>query len=738
MKKILSLILCVILAFSCVVSVGAYSFSNNGTATKKATAYRLPSVNSGDIWWVDKNDKLQVFCQDGDYYLVLYPFNNTGKHVIAYVPTSAVSASGIPNASNFYKNEIVRTKSNANLYHNPSTDTLTGASGSNQTVRTTVSKGQELTVLFEKEGFYCVRTLNDTGFIEKNKICTHSNVSKQKTSSGNATKINDASYHEIKITYKEVCNECGIINRENISETEREKHSISNDKCTKCGYEVPIVEEKCNHSNTKESWQSSTVSQKSDTYHTVEEIYDVLCVDCGEALKKSQKKTYDEKHLLKNDECEKCSYVVPGTEASICKHKNTAKHSSDDMKTTISIKDDNQHTIASYYHVWCTDCFTYIKENELDLVHENHTFVNNICSVCNLEKIVDKPAATTLKVSKNSFTPGETISLNWAAAKGAMTYDIHINKSGQSSRYRLDSGFTGTSGTLKINDEGTYTLTIYSVNSGGFTSGSSVTITVKKATTERAAWVVTDGRRLNFRKGPSTGYGVWYLLDPGTSVTVTGDAVSGLYPIKHNATTGYVSSDCLTFTKPAITTSNLSTNTNYVWPSSGGYHVTVLEYYWGKVSSGAHPTKGNGSIKGAIDIGTAGNALATASGTVAEVQYSSAKTGWGNTVTIRHNDGTYSFYAHLAKINVSKNQKVTAGQNIGVIGATGYSQGVHLHFEIWDSSKNTIYTINAFKDKYKKNLRFDSDIVSGGSNNSTIRQWIKDNYKLSGKIYIAK
>ena len=202
MKKLISLLLCVILTFGCVISVGAYSFSSNGTATKKATAYRLPSINSGDIWWVDKNDKLQVFCQDGDYYLVLYPFNNTGKHVIAYVPTSAVSTSGVPSSSNFYKNEIVWTKSNANLYHNPSTDRLTGASGSNQTVRTTVSKGQELTVLFEKDGFYGVRTSNDTGFIEKNKICTHSNVSKQKTSSGNVTNINDEAYHEVKIPYK--------------------------------------------------------------------------------------------------------------------------------------------------------------------------------------------------------------------------------------------------------------------------------------------------------------------------------------------------------------------------------------------------------------------------------------------------------------------------------------------------------------------------------------------------------
>lgn len=414
--------------------------------------------------------------------------------------------------------------------------------------------------------------------------CTHKNISNKNEKTTVAKK--DDNTHTVTTTYDEVCNDCGKTVKSNQKKTNTEKHSISSNKCTKCEYEVSIVEEKCNHLNTKETWQSSTVSQKDDTYHTVEEIYDVHCVDCGETLKKSQKKTYDEKHSLKNDQCEKCSYVVPGSEASICKHKNTAKHSSDDMKTTISIKDDNQHTIASYYHVWCTDCFTYIKENELDLVHENHTFVNNICSVCNLEKIVDKPAATTLKVSKNSYTPGETISLNWAAAKGATTYDIHINKSGQSSRYRLDSGFTGTSGTLKINDEGTYTLTIYSVNSGGFTSGSSVTVTVKKATTERTAWVVTDGRRLNFRKGPSTGYSVWYLLDPGTSVTVTGDAVGGFYPIKHNATTGYVSSDCLTFTKPATTN-----NSNIIVSNSKTQQVKS------KISSMMNGTSYSGTYK---------------------------------------------------------------------------------------------------------------------------------------------
>lgn len=664
--------LCIILTFSCIISVSAYSFSNNGTATKKATAYRLPSVNSGDVWWVDKNDKLQVFCRDGDYYLVLYPFNNTGKHVLAYVPVSAVNASGVPNASGFYKNEIVRTKANANLYHNPSTDKLIGASGSNQTVRATVSKGQELTVLFEKDGFYCVRTSNDTGFIEKNKICVHSNVSKQKTSSGNVTNINDETYHEITTSYKETCSDCGLVINTNISETQKEKHAFSNNKCSKCGYEIATDEESdiCKHESTYTANNSIT-------------------------------------------------YGYPDID--------------------VKVKDDEYHIGYYYADEYCLKCRALVNKKVVVEEESLHNYLNGICTSCLHSYFTQKPGAAQLEINKTTFTPGEKIQLNWTHAERTANYDIHIYKEGMASRYRLDSGYTDPAASITINDEGTYKIAIYAVNNQGYTAGNIVTINVKKPATERTAWVYnTEGKNLILRSGTSTKTSIVAKMPEGSTITVTGDATNGFYPVKYGKYNGYASSAYITFTKPSTTTSNLSTNNNYVWPSSGGYHVTVLEYYWGNVSSGSHPTKGNGSIKGAIDIGTAGNALATASGTIVEVQYSSAKTGWGNTVTIRHNDGTYSFYAHLAKINVSKNQKVTAGQSIGVIGATGYSKGVHLHFEIWDSSKNTIYTINAFKDKYKKNLRFDSDIVSGGSNNSTIKQWIKDNYKLSGKIYIAK
>lgn len=56
----------------------------------------------------------------------------------------------------------------------------------------------------------------------------------------------------------------------------------------------------------------------------------------------------------------------------------------------------------------------------------------------------------------------------------------------------------------------------------------------------------------------------------------------------------------------------------------------------------------------------------------------------GNTVSIRHNDGTYSVYSHLKKgsVTVSAGDEVVAGQIIGQMGKSGYATGVHLHFGV--------------------------------------------------------
>lgn len=55
---------------------------------------------------------------------------------------------------------------------------------------------------------------------------------------------------------------------------------------------------------------------------------------------------------------------------------------------------------------------------------------------------------------------------------------------------------------------------------------------------------------------------------------------------------------------------------------------------------------------------------------------------YGNAIVIKHDNGTYSQYAHLSKVNVKPGQQVKTGQQIGLSGSTGNSSGPHLHFEI--------------------------------------------------------
>lgn len=55
----------------------------------------------------------------------------------------------------------------------------------------------------------------------------------------------------------------------------------------------------------------------------------------------------------------------------------------------------------------------------------------------------------------------------------------------------------------------------------------------------------------------------------------------------------------------------------------------------------------------------------------------------GNTTILDHGWGIYSAYFHQAEIKVDVGDKVAAGQEIGLIGATGRVTGPHLHWEIW-------------------------------------------------------
>ena len=64
------------------------------------------------------------------------------------------------------------------------------------------------------------------------------------------------------------------------------------------------------------------------------------------------------------------------------------------------------------------------------------------------------------------------------------------------------------------------------------------------------------------------------------------------------------------------------------------------------------------------------------------------KGSYGNYVKIKHDNGYYTLYGHMAynTVRVSVGQRVSKGEILGYMGNTGYSFGGHLHFEVRNPS----------------------------------------------------
>ncbi|SDM41651.1 M23 family metallopeptidase [Sediminibacillus halophilus] len=106
------------------------------------------------------------------------------------------------------------------------------------------------------------------------------------------------------------------------------------------------------------------------------------------------------------------------------------------------------------------------------------------------------------------------------------------------------------------------------------------------------------------------------------------------------------------------------------WPAVGGTITSQMGHRWGKQHKG-------------IDIAGVSNRsiLAADNGVVVSAGFNSG--GYGNKVVIDHQNGYRTVYAHLASIRVKTGQTVAKGSKIGVMGSTGDSTGVHLHFEVY-------------------------------------------------------
>ncbi len=64
------------------------------------------------------------------------------------------------------------------------------------------------------------------------------------------------------------------------------------------------------------------------------------------------------------------------------------------------------------------------------------------------------------------------------------------------------------------------------------------------------------------------------------------------------------------------------------------------------------------------------------------VSWADNKSGYGNTVEIRHGHGYVTRYAHNKKLLVVVGQLVRQGQDIAEMGHSGRATGTHLHFEV--------------------------------------------------------
>ena len=111
---------------------------------------------------------------------------------------------------------------------------------------------------------------------------------------------------------------------------------------------------------------------------------------------------------------------------------------------------------------------------------------------------------------------------------------------------------------------------------------------------------------------------------------------------------------------------NCSYSGSMVWPVPGGF---ISQYYWW-----GHP---------ALDIAAAYGTpvLAAASGVVTFAGW--RDNGGGYQVWMSHGNNIYTTYNHMSAVLVAVGEHLSAGQQLGRVGATGDATGPHCHFEVW-------------------------------------------------------
>lgn len=139
--------------------------------------------------------------------------------------------------------------------------------------------------------------------------------------------------------------------------------------------------------------------------------------------------------------------------------------------------------------------------------------------------------------------------------------------------------------------------------------------------------------------------------------------------------------DIVTGGSPAVAATTADTSLASAVASPSSFDSQFIYPLRGRTLS-RFGSKGGGIVNDGINIagaegapiGAAADGVVVYSGNEIEV--------FGGLILVDHGGGWVTAYGHVGQINVKRGQKVKAGQNIGLVGQTGYVDRPQLHFEI--------------------------------------------------------
>ncbi len=130
---------------------------------------------------------------------------------------------------------------------------------------------------------------------------------------------------------------------------------------------------------------------------------------------------------------------------------------------------------------------------------------------------------------------------------------------------------------------------------------------------------------------------------------------------------------------------SLKIDAGFIWPTKGhcsqGYGVTPFSYvYTNNFHPGVDIANNYGTVLSSVH---SGRVVMARYGNGGACLGSKCFDGYGNVVVVEHEEGYTTVYGHMSTISVKTGDYVRQGQQLGLMGSTGFSTGNHLHFEVW-------------------------------------------------------